>query len=108
MVSLVSVLLRRFGDTEVDHFWNWHTVLHGNQDIRRFEVAMDDALLMRVLHGLADLDKQLQPIRRRELMLIAVSRDRLTANQFHNKVGPSTFGGAAVVHFGNAGMIHQR
>ena len=30
-------------------------VVHGDQDVRRFEVAVDDAFLMGVLDGLADL-----------------------------------------------------
>ena len=30
--------------------------------LRRLDVAVNDALLMRVLHGLADVDEQLQPL----------------------------------------------
>ena len=33
-----------------------------DQHVGRLEVAMDDALLMGVLHGLADLNEQLQPL----------------------------------------------
>jgi hypothetical protein len=32
-----------------------------DEDVRRLDVAMDDALLMRVLDGLADLDEQIEP-----------------------------------------------
>ena len=34
-----------------------------HEDVRRLEVAVDDALLVRVLHGLADLDEQLAAAR---------------------------------------------
>ena len=33
-------------------------VLGRHQDVRRLEVAMDDPLLVRVLHALADVDEQ--------------------------------------------------
>ena len=35
----------------------------GDQDVRRLEVAVDDALLVGVLDGVADLDEKLQPLR---------------------------------------------
>ena len=37
-------------------------VVQRDQDVRRLEVAVDDPLLVRVLHRLADLDEQLQPL----------------------------------------------
>ena len=40
------------------------------------DVAMDDALLMRVLHGLADGDEQLQPLAGGQVLLVAELRDR--------------------------------
>ena len=33
-----------------------------DQDVRRLQVAMDDALLMGMLHGVADLDEQLEAL----------------------------------------------
>ena len=33
-----------------------------DQHVRRLEVAVDDPLLVRVLHGLADRHEQLQPL----------------------------------------------
>jgi hypothetical protein len=33
-----------------------------DQDVRGFDVAMDDALLMGVLDGLGDLDEQVEPL----------------------------------------------
>ena len=36
-----------------------------DQDVRRLDVAMDDALLVRVLDGVANGDEQLEPLVRR-------------------------------------------
>ena len=52
----------RLGDAEVDHLRHRPAVLHGDQDVRRLDVAVDDALLVGVLDRLADLDEQLQPL----------------------------------------------
>ena len=67
----VSLLADRLGDAEVDHLHARLAVLSGHQDVRRLEIAMDDRLLMRVLHRIARLDEQLQPLLHR-----AASDDR--------------------------------
>ena len=70
---------------------------------------MDDALLMRVLNGLADLDEQLQPFAAwRRLFSIAKIGDSDAAHQFHDEVGPARLGGSGVEHFGDVGMVHHR
>jgi hypothetical protein len=38
--------------------------MQGDQDVRGLDVAVDDALLMRVLNGLANLDEQVEPVAR--------------------------------------------
>ena len=38
--------------------------LQRDEDVRRLDVAVDDALLVRVLDGLADLDEQIEPLAR--------------------------------------------
>ncbi len=60
-------LVRGLGDAEVDDLGHWLVIVHGDQNIGRLEVAMNDALLMGVLDGLADVDEQLQPLARRQL-----------------------------------------
>ena len=59
------------GHAEVDDLGHRLAVDDGHQDVRRLEVAMDDALLMGVLHGLADGDEQFQPFADAELGLVA-------------------------------------
>ena len=55
-----------FRDAEVDHLRDGLIVLARDQDVRRLEVAMDDALLVRVLDGGADLQEQLEARRNRQ------------------------------------------
>ncbi len=58
-----------------------------HEDIRRLDVAVIDALLVRVLDGLANLDEQIDPFLGGEIGLVAVIRDADAAHQFHHEVG---------------------
>ncbi len=49
------------GQAEVDHLRHRLAVVFGDQDVRRLEVAVDDALAVGVLDGLADLNEELKP-----------------------------------------------
>ena len=44
---------------------------------------MDDPALVRVMHRVADLDHQLQPLPRVQLVLIGILDQRLAVDQFH-------------------------
>ena len=61
---LGQLLPGRLGHAEVDDLRHRLAVVQGDQDVGRLEVAVDDALLMGVLHRLADGDEQLQPLPR--------------------------------------------
>ena len=69
---------------------------------------MDDALLVRVLHGLADGDEQLQPAAERQSLLVAEPGDRLALDQLHDEVGPARVGRPGIEHPGDVRVIHQR
>ena len=56
-------LRRGLGHAEVDHFGNGVVVVLGHEHVVGLDIAMDDALLMGMLHRLADLHEQLQPLR---------------------------------------------
>ena len=45
--------------------------MRADQDVGGLEVAVDDPLLVRVLHGAADLDEQVQTTGDRELRVVA-------------------------------------
>ena len=100
--------LRGFGNAEVNDLRNRFAVVQGDENVRRLEVAMDDPLLMRVLNGVADMDKKFQSLGRVEVVLVAVVGDPNAANQFHHKVRTAVLGGAGVEHFGNVWMVHDR
>ncbi len=101
-------LARGLGNAEVNHLGHGRTVVDRDENVRGLEVAMDDALLVRVLNGLAHLHKQPQPRLGREPRLIAKLRDAHAAHQFHHKVKPPGLCCAAVEHLGDVRMIHQR
>ena len=100
--------LDRLGDAEVDDLGVRLAVVHRDQHVRRLDVAVDDALLVRVLDGVGDLRHQLEPLRNRELVAIAERRDRLAGHQLHHEVGPAGVGGAGVEDPGDVGVIHHR
>lgn len=61
-------------------------IVQRNQDVRRFDVAVDAPFLVRVLHRLAVGDKKLETIAGRQIVLVAVLGDRHAFDQFHYEV----------------------
>lgn len=100
-------LLRRFGDPEIDHLWHRAAVVVCDEDIGGFYVPVNNAFLMGVLNGLANLNKELQALADGQMALIATTGDRDAAHQRHHEIRPATFGRAGVQHLGDAGMVHQ-
>ena len=98
----------RLGDAEVDDLHNRFVVVKRHQHVRRLDVAMDDPLLMRVLHRLADGDKQFQTLARCQLGLITVLGDGHAADQFHYEERPAGVRRPGVEHLRDVGMVHQR
>ena len=83
-------------------------VVLGDQHVGWFDVAVNDSLLMRVLDGVADVDKQLQPLADGQLVFVTVLRDRNALDQFHRKERPTAVGGAGIQDVGDIGMVHHR
>ena len=81
--------------------------MRGDQHVGGFDVAVDDALLMGMLHGLTDREKQLQPLPGRETVGIAVVGDGHALDQLHDEVRPAAAGLAAIVDLGDVRMIHE-
>ena len=61
-------LAHRLGDAEIDHLDDRPAVGVVDQDVGWLEVAVDDAALMRMLHGVTDLPEELQPGANRQLL----------------------------------------
>ncbi|MEZ5977883.1 MAG: hypothetical protein R3F34_06675 [Planctomycetota bacterium] len=97
----------RLRDPEVDHLRDRRAVDLLHEDVRRFEVAVDHALAVRVLHGEADRTEELEPVLERESPLVAPARDRLAAHELHREVGPPVRREPRIEHARDAGMVHQ-
>ena len=61
---LRQLLPQRLGHAEINHLGHRLAVMQRHQHVARLDVAVNDALLMRVLHRLADLHEKLQPLAR--------------------------------------------
>ena len=103
----MSLEFRRLGDPEIDDLGSGPSVHLGDHDVAGLQVAVDDPLLVGVLHGLADGDEQLQPGPDGKPMLVAVVGDRHAAHQLHHEERLAGRGRAAVVHAGDVRMVHQ-
>ncbi len=57
------------GDAEVDNLHDGFITLHGDQNVRRLHVAVDDALLVRIFERLANLVNDVQCAHRRQTVL---------------------------------------
>jgi hypothetical protein len=101
-------LRRRLRDAEVDDLRHRVIALDRDQHVGRFQVAMDDPLLVRVLDAVADLQEEADAVANRDLVLRAVGRDRLAADELHHEVRPSLGRRTSVEHARDGRMVHQR
>ena len=63
------------GDAKINYFRRGHPIHFGHQNVRRLDVAVNDAFVMRVLDGVADLNEEPQPLGGGKLVLVAVVGD---------------------------------
>ena len=68
---------------------------------------MDHQPLMRVLHGRAHLEKQLQPLSGRKAVVVTIRIDPYALDQLHHQVGNAVVSGAAIQQTGDVGMIER-
>jgi hypothetical protein len=98
---------RSLGDAEIDHLGYRHTVVQRYEDVRGLDVTVNDALLMRMLDGLADLDEQVEPFLSGKVGLVAVFGELDAPDQFHDEERTARLGAAGIEHLGYVGMIHH-
>jgi len=98
---------RGLGDAKVNHLGKGAAVLLGDKDVRWFEVAVNDALLVCVLNRLAHLNEELEAFAERKRVGIAVVGDFHPGDEFHNEIRVAGRRGAAIEDLGDAGVVHQ-
>ena len=98
----------RLGHPEVDHLRHRRLLAQHHQNVARLEVPVDDPLLVRVLHRLADRDEQLQPLPDRQPLPVAVVRHGQARHVLHHEVRPPPRRRPRVVHAGHVRMVHER
>ena len=62
MATTTSVLLRRLGYAKINDPWHWNAIVQCDQDVGGFDVPVDNSLLVSVLNGMTNLDKQIEAI----------------------------------------------
>ncbi len=85
--------IQKFCDSEIEQ----HRYAFGcHQNVRRLEIAMHDQALMRVVHGAAHADEQVQSIGHAELVRFAITIDVLAFDVIDDQIGKSVGRGTAV------------
>src|SRR5262245_57696107 len=72
------------------------TTLDVDQNVRWLQVTMDDAVLMRVSHGVQDLFEQAQPRGQIEVSVIGVIQQRPSLDVLHHQIGKAFVRAATV------------
>src|SRR5205085_1967968 len=98
----VKLRLQQLGNAEVQQLRH---AFRGDENVARLEVAMDDEVLMRVVHRAADHAKQLQALGGCKFARLAVLVYGLALDVFHDEVWQAVGGRAAVEQAGDVRMI---
>jgi len=79
-------MIERLGDAEVDDLRDRPAIDLDDEDVRRLQVAMHDALLMRVLNAVADAEEELEALLDRIRAAVAVLDHLFAVEQLHHEV----------------------
>src|SRR3954464_8392717 len=69
---------------------------------------MNNRLLMRMRHRIANLKKQQQSLLERQLVFVAELRDRAARDTLHHEIRSTHISGAGIKHLGDVRVIHPR
>ena len=95
-------------DAEIDDLRCGPAIQRVHQQVARLQVTVDHALVVRVLHALADADEQRHAFVQRQPLLPTVARDRTALDQLHREEGIALLRGAGIVDLGDGRMAHLR
>ena len=96
------------GDAEIDDLGLRFAAAVTHEDIRGFQVAVDHAFLMGVLHTLTNAPEQLEPPPHAQSVPVAVAVHRLAGHQFHGDPRPAGKGHAGLEDGGDVRVFHDR
>ena len=99
-------MLDGFGNAKINYLGHRDSFTLRDQDIRRFQIAMDDPFLMRVLYAAAHRYEKFQALPHRKLLALAVIGKLLSHDQLHHKEGPACVRCPDVQYARDIGMIH--
>ena len=105
---LAQPLRQRLRHAEVDHLQRELSVRLEREHIRRLQIAMHETLDMRVLHRVARLREQTQPLSHTKPACVAEVRDRVALHILHRKVRPTRRRQATIDHLRDVRMVHHR
>ena len=105
LIGLFVQILKLLGDAEVEQP---HRSIALHQDVGGFQIAMNDSVLMRVLHRLANGAKQLQTLADRRIAVAAVLGERNAVDILHDEPGRPVTKGVSVIEARYGRMIQLR
>ena len=95
------------GDAKVDDFDDGRVVAHSDEDVRGFEIAVNDPFLVGMLHALTHLQKQFKAVGDRQSVPRGVRGNRLAADVLHGEVGAPLRRAARVEDPSDSRMVHE-
>ncbi len=96
------------GDPEVDHLGDGSPFFRGDEDVAGLQVAVNDPLLVRRVHGMADGGEELEALADGQAARVAVFDQRRAVHQLHREVGAPFGRRAGVEDAGDRAVIHPR
>ena len=95
-------------NSEVNHLGPVTLVGLANKNVRWLEVAVNQSLHVRVMHGVADFCEQVQALANGEASLVAESNERFARCELHREVGLTIWSCSCIEDLGESWMIHHR
>ena len=97
--------IEQLGDAEVQQL---HLARRGDQDVVGLQVAMDDQILVGVMHGGAHGPHQRDPLGNWQPATFAIHIDRLAIDVLHDQIGRAVGCSSAIEQTGDVGMLQMR